>query len=309
LLELLLENYVDTSFQTGDIITTTHRYEFKQQFYMAMQAHQMYIEETKTIRIFGANWAVLNGKMTGSEDLEDSDKTVLDKMKEKTFSQNGSPRQLIQTVERTKDTEINGKIFLTFFSSQEQAVNQYLSDLPTWYSSSENYLSHMPTIELPQLKQKTQPSSLFSSKIAAFGTEEPIFKKNKIQRTAPIRKPIFDVAATKHDPWTRSASFAEVAAGTTKRKSRNDSDSDTDSGTNHLPPSPARQPPNQEANHGNETNHRPQNSSNNQTDSNRLQHSSPSNTPTHLQQPPPPKPTPSNDSTPVPIIKRIRQLA
>jgi hypothetical protein len=276
LLELLLENYVDTTFKTGDIITTTNRYEFKEQFYMAMQAHQMYIEETKTIRIFGANWTVLNGKMIGSADLEDTDKTVLDKIKEQTFLQNGSPRQLIQTVERTKDTEINGKIFLTFFSSQHQAVNEYLSDLPTWYSSSEHYLSHMPTIELPQLKQKSQPSSLFSSKIAAFGTDEPTFKNTKTLKNTPIRKPIFDIAATTHDPWTRSASFAEVAAGPNKRKSRNDSDndSDTDSTPRRLPPSKTRKPPNQQDQHSNETNRNPPHSSNNQTDPNQVQNPS-----------------------------------
>jgi cell pole-organizing protein PopZ len=132
----------------------------------------------------------------------------------------------------------------------------------------------MPTIELPQLEQKTQPSLLVSSKIAAFGTEEPIFKKNKFQKNAPVRKPIFDVAAAEHDPWTRSASFAEVAAGTNKRKSRNDSDSDSRS--NRLLPSPARQPPHQEQNPSTETNRRLQNSSNNQTDSNRPQKSRPS---------------------------------
>jgi hypothetical protein len=66
--------------------------------------------------------------------------------------------------------------FSPFFCSQVQAVNQYLLDLPAWHSSSENFLSHMPTIELPQLEQKTQPSLLVSSKIDEFGTEEPILK-------------------------------------------------------------------------------------------------------------------------------------
>jgi hypothetical protein len=217
--ELLLESYVDLSFHTGDIVTTTHRYEFKREFYQAIQAQQNYLDQTKTIRIFGADWKVLNGRMTRGEPT-DTNKTVLQKIKEVTQEIGGDKHQLIHTVERTKDTPINGKIFLTYLSADEPKVFQYLSSLANWYSSSEFYLPEMPIIELPHQKQSKQPPSLFSQRVLQFQQDDSQpDSPPKSPRTNFSRRPIFDVDATTNDPWTRSASYAAATSGPNKRKS------------------------------------------------------------------------------------------
>jgi hypothetical protein len=212
---------VDLSFQTGDIVTTTHRYEFKHEFYQAIQAQQQYLDQTKTIRIFGADWKVLNGRMTNG-DSTDTSKTVIQKIKEIFDGPEGNKHQMIHTVERTKDTETNGKIFLTYLTQDEPRVFQYLSNLPNWYSASEFFRSHMTAIELPHQKQTKQPPSLFSPRILQFQQEshdqDP---QPKSPRTNFSRRPVFDVDATTNDPWTRSASYAATVSGPNKRKSPN----------------------------------------------------------------------------------------